>query len=324
VKPNLLLGAALAGMLTVAAPAPASDAAYPARPIRLVVPSAPGSPPDFVARVVGEKLTFALGQPVVIENRTGASGIIGLQAVAAAAPDGYTLAILGMPHTVVPSLVASMPYDTERDLAAVGLINWNSHVLAVPAGSSIKSVPELIAAAKARPGSLRFSSGGNGTPAHLAFELLKREAQIDVTHVPYKAAPAAAQALLAGEVDAMVGTQGSLAPQVKAGKLRALATPAPQRLASYPELPTFTELGYAVIQLRDWQGVVAPAGTPREVILRLNGEIVKVTALPEVRQRLEAVGMEVAGLGPDEFAAHIRRELRRWGELTRAAGIKAD
>ena len=321
-KRNLGVVAALIGL--VAGPAMSADPAYPARPIRLVVPSAPGSPPDFVARVVGEKLALSVGQPVVVENRTGASGIIGLQAVANAAPDGYTLAILGMPHTVAPSLVAAMPYDTERDLAAVALINWNSHVLAVPAGSAIQSVPDLVAAAKARPGSLRFSSGGNGTPAHLAFELLKREAQIDMTHVPYKAAPAAAQALLAGEVDAMVGTQGSLAPQVKAGKLRALATPAPQRLASYPDLPTFTELGYAVIQLRDWQGVVAPTGTPREVILRLNGEIVKVAALPEVRQRLESVGMEVAGMGPDEFAAHIRRELRRWGELTRAAGIKAD
>jgi tripartite-type tricarboxylate transporter receptor subunit TctC len=239
-------------------------------------------------------------------------------------PDGYTLAIMGMPHTVTPGLVAKMPYDTERDLAAVSLINWNSHVLAVPAGSSIRSVPDLVAAAKARPGSLRFSSGGNGTPGHLAFELLKREAQIDLTHVPYKSAPASAQALLSGEVDAIVATQSSVAPHVTAGKLRALATPAPRRLASYPDLPTFTELGYAVIQLRDWQGVVAPAGTPRELILRLNGEIVKVTAMPEVRQRLEAVGMEVAGIGPDEFAAHIRRELRRWGELTRAAGIKAD
>jgi tripartite-type tricarboxylate transporter receptor subunit TctC len=321
-KRKLGVVAALVGLL--AGPPVASDPAYPVRPIRLVVPSAPGSPPDIVGRVVGDKLALAVGQPVVVENRTGASGIIGLQAVATAVPDGYTLAIMGMPHTVTPGLVAKMPYDTERDLAAVSLINWNSHVLAVPTGSSIRSVPDLVAAAKARPGSLRFSSGGNGTPGHLAFELLKREAQIDLTHVPYKSAPASAQALLSGEVDAIVATQSSVAPHVTAGKLRALATPAPRRLASYPDLPTFTELGYAVIQLRDWQGVVAPAGTPRELILRLNGEIVKVTAMPEVRQRLEAVGMEVAGIGPDEFAAHIRRELRRWGELTRAAGIKAD
>jgi tripartite-type tricarboxylate transporter receptor subunit TctC len=322
-KRHLGIIAALVWLLAAPA-APAGDPAYPVKPIRLVVPSSPGSPPDIVARVVGDKLSPAIGQPVVVENRTGATGIIGLQAVAAAAPDGYTLAIMGMPHTVTPGLVANMPYDTERDLAAVALINWNSHLLVVPVGSPIRSVADLVAAASARPGALRFSSGGNGTPAHLVFELLKREARIDMTHVPYKSAPASAQALLSGEVDAIVATQSSVAPHVTAGKLRALATPAPHRLAGYPELPTFAELGYPVIQVRDWQGVVAPAGTPREVIHRLNTEIAKVTALPEVRQRLEAVGMEVAGMGPDDFAAHIRRELRRWGELVRAAGIKAD
>jgi tripartite-type tricarboxylate transporter receptor subunit TctC len=324
VKRTLQVAIALVGLLVVPVPAPANEPAYPAKPIRLIVPSTPGSPPDVVARLVGVKLALAVGQPVVVENRPGATGLIGLQVVASAAPDGYTLGVMGMPHTVTPSLVAKMPYDTERDLVAVALINWNSHVLAVPAGSSIRSVADLVAAAKAKPGALRFSSGGNGTPAHLAGELLKREAGIDMTHVPYKSAPAAAQALLAAEVDAMVATQGSVAPHVTAGKLRPLATPAPRRLASYPDLPTFAELGYAVIQLRDWQGIVAPAGTPRDVIVRLDGELAKVIAMPDVKQRLEAVGMEVAGMGPEEFAAHIRRELRRWGQLTREAGIKAD
>jgi tripartite-type tricarboxylate transporter receptor subunit TctC len=231
---------------------------------------------------------------------------------------------MGMPHTVTPSLVAKMPYDTERDLAAVALINWNSHLFAVPAASPIRSVADLVAAAKASPGALRFSSGGNGTPAHLVGELLKRDAGVDMTHVPYKSAPAATQALLAAEVDMLVGSLGGIAPHVTSGKLRVLATPAPQRVARYPDLPTLVELGYPEIQVRDWQGIVAPTGTPREVIVRLHGEIAKIAATPEVKARLEAVGMEVAAMGPDEFAAHIRRELRRWSQIVREAGIKAD
>lgn len=321
---KLQAAAAVVGLLVVAAPATANEPAYPAKPIRLVVPSAPGSPPDVVGRLVGSRLAIAVGQPVVIENKTGATGLIALQAVAGAAADGYTLGVIGLPHMVSPTLFAKMPYDTEKDFAPVVLINWNSHLLAVPAASPIRSVADLVAAAKARPGALRFSSAGHGTPAHLVGELLKREAGIDMTHVPYKSAPAAAQALISAEVDLLVGSLGGVAPHVSSGKLRALATPAPQRVARYPDLPTFAELGYPVIQLRDWQGIVAPANTPREVIVRLHGEIATVAAMPEVKERLEAVGMEVAAMGPDEFAAHIRRELRRWNELAREAGIKAD
>jgi tripartite-type tricarboxylate transporter receptor subunit TctC len=323
-KLKLQAAAAVVGLLVVAAPATANEPAYPAKPIRLVVPSAPGSPPDVVGRLVGGRLATAVGQPVVIENKAGATGLIALQAVAGAAADGYTLGVIGMPHMVSPSLFAKMPYDTEKDLAPVVLINWNSHLLAVPAASPIRSVADLVVAAKARPGALRFSSAGHGTPAHLVGELLKREAGIDMTHVPYKSAPAAAQALISAEVDLLVGSLGGIAPYVSSGKLRALATPAPQRAARYPDLPTFAELGYPVIQLRDWQGIVAPANTPREVIVRLHREIATVAAMPEVKERLEAVGMEVAAMGPDEFAAHIRRELRRWNELAREAGIKAD
>jgi tripartite-type tricarboxylate transporter receptor subunit TctC len=323
-KRNLQVAVACVAMLVAPAPALASEPAYPAKPIRLIVPSTPGSPPDVVGRLIGGQLAIAVGQPVVVENKPGATGLIALQTVAGAAADGYTLGVIGMPHMVSPSLFAKMPYDTEKDLAPVVLINWNAHLFAVPAASTIRSVADLVAAAKASPGALRFSSGGNGTPAHLVGELLKRAAGVDMTHVPYKSAPAATQALLAAEVDMLVGSLGGIAPHVTSGKLRVLATPAPQRVARYPDLPTLVELGYPVIQVRDWQGIVAPAGTPRDVIVRLHGEIAKIAATAEVRARLEAVGMEVAAMGPDEFAAHIRRELRRWSQLAREAGIKAD
>ena len=316
--------AAIAGLLAAPHPGLAQEPAFPSRPIRLIVPSTPGSPPDVVARLIGERLSAALGQAVVVDNRPGATGMIALQAVAHAAPDGYTLGIIGMPHMVTPSLVAKMPYDTERDLAAVALVNWNAHLLAVPTASPAGSVAELLAAAKAKPGTLRFSSGGSGTPAHIVGELLSREAGAEMTHIPYKSAPAAVAALVSGEVDLMVGALGPIAPHVKAGRLRVLATPAPRRVAAYPELPTFVELGYPLLEVRDWQGVVAPAGTRKEVIARLASEIAGAAATPEVKARLEAVGMEVAVLGPDQFAAHIRSELRKWGQLARDAGIKAE
>lgn len=299
-------------------------AVYPARPLRLIAPTTPGSPPDLVARVIGEKLAMALGQPVIVDNRPGASGTIAIAAVAKSAPDGYTLAAIGMPPLVLASLFTPRPFDTERDLAPVALIAWNYNVLAVPAASPVKSVAQLIAAAKARPGTLRYSSGGNATPAHLASELLKRETAVDIVHIPYRGAAAAVAAMLTGEVDMIIGAVGALAPQIKVGRLRALATSAPQRIAALPELPTFVELGYPGVQLRDLQGIAAPAGTPRNVILRLHAVIAKATATAEVRERLENLGIEAASAGPEQFAAHIRSELRTWSKVIRDAGIKLD
>jgi tripartite-type tricarboxylate transporter receptor subunit TctC len=267
---------------------------------------------------------MALGQPVIVDNRPGASGTIGIAVAAKSAPDGYTLAAIGMPPLVLASLFAQPPFDTERDLAPIALVAWNYNVLAVPAASPVKSVAQLIAAAKARPGALRYSSGGNATPAHLASELLKREATVDILHVPYKGAAAAVAAMLTGEVDMMIGAVGALTPQIKSGRLRSLATSAPQRIAAHPELPTFMEVGYPGVQLRDLQGIAAPAGTPRNVIIRLHAAITAATATAEVRERLETVGIEAASAGPEQFAAHIRSELRRWGKVIRDAGIKVD
>jgi tripartite-type tricarboxylate transporter receptor subunit TctC len=192
------------------------------------------------------------------------------------------------------------------------------------AATPVRSDAHLVALAQSQPHSLKFASGGNGTPAHLGAEMLKRQAGVSLVHIPYKGAPAAVAALVAGDVDLMIGSTGPVSAQVKSGRLRVLATPAPQRIAAYPELPTMIELGYAGFELRDWQGIVAPAGTPREVIDRLHAEIAKVLALREVRERLESVGMVPAGAGPDEFQAHIRSELQKWAKVVREAGITAD
>jgi tripartite-type tricarboxylate transporter receptor subunit TctC len=311
------LVAALATQAQAAAP-------YPAQPVRLIVPGAPGTAPDLISRILAERLTRALGQPVVVENRVGAIGTIGLHAVARAAPDGYTLGVLAMPYVVAPSLLPQVPYDTEKDLAPVTLVSWNYAVLTVPSTSPARSVADLVTLAKAQPGLLKFASPGNGTPPHLAGELLMREAGGTMTHIPYKGAAPAVTAVFTGEVDMYFGQPASLAPHLKSGKLRALATAAPQRLAAYPDLPTLVELGYPTVRLSDWIGIVAPAGTPAEVIRRLHAELTKILATPEVRQRLEASGMEAAGSGPEEFSALISSELRRWAKLVREIGIKAD
>ena len=323
---HLLMKLATAIGLAIAAlhASPTSADAYPDKPIRLIVPSTAGSVPDQLARWLGEKLAGAFGQPVVVDNRPGAGGTIGLTAVARAAPDGYTLGIQTLPTIVTPSLLAKMPYDTERDLAPVTLVNWTFTILVVPANSPARTIPELVALAKARPGQLTFSSQGNGSPAHLAISQFAHQTGVKLTHIPFKGGPASLMALLAGEVDMGVQGIGTAGPHLKSGKLRALATTAPQRIAAFPDLPTLVELGYADVQFSDWQGVVAPAGTPRAVIDRLHAEIARILARPDSRTDLAAKGMVPAGLGPDEFAAYQRAEMQKWAKLVRAAGITAE
>lgn len=277
---------------------------YPAKPIKLIVSSSPGGPPDLVARLLGEALSKNLGQPVVVENRTGAIGTIGMNTVAKAPADGYTIGLLDFTHMVGPSLIAKLPYDTEKDLAAVTLFARPLNLLVVPSGSPTKSVAELIAAAKAKPGFLKLSSGGNGSPAHLIGELFKREVGVDIAHIPYKGPVAGANALLAGDVDMMFGAPSALSPLIKSGKLHPLATPAPRRIAAYPDVPTLLELGYAGVAVASGNGVVAPARTPKEVVARLHAEIQKIGAMHETKQRLEALGMESADASPEEFSAH--------------------
>ena len=299
-------------------------AQYPSKPIRIIVPTVPGAPPDVIARLVGERLADVFGRPLVIENRPGAIGTIGLSTVARATADGYTLGVLAMPYVVAPALLARVPYDTEKDLAPIILVNWNYTILAVPATSPARSVVDLIAMAKAKPGFLKFSSNGNGTPPHLAGELFRREAGISILHIPYKGSVAGLNALLSGEVDMTFGTAALVAPFVQSGKLRALATAAPQRLAQTPDIPTLVELGYPALQISDWQGIVAPAATPKALIRRLHSEIARIVGAPDFVQRLVSIGMAPAGAGPEAFSSHIHNEIARWTKLVRDAGITAD
>ncbi len=295
---------------------------YPVKPIRLIAAIPPGSPPDVLARLLSEKLASSLGQPLVVDNRPGASGTIGLNVVAKAPADGYTLGMFSMGNVVSPSLIANMPYNTEKDLAAVSLISRQSHILVVPSGSPIKSVAELIKAAKSKPGILKFASGGNATPAHLEGELFKREAGVEIVHIPYRGAPEGAVALLTGDVDLMFGATVAVGPHIKSGKLRGLATVAPRRIPAFPDIPSMVDLGYTNIVVSPWDGVVAPAGTPKAVIARLHLETKKFGAMSEIKQRLEAVGLESTDAGPEEFAALIRSEMQKWIKLIRDTGIK--
>jgi tripartite-type tricarboxylate transporter receptor subunit TctC len=321
-----LTAATLSTLLTLAFAQPAQSqdsAGFPKKPIRIIVAGPPGIPPDVVARIIGEKLSASLGQPVLVENRPGTSGIIGLQALARSAPDGYTLGIISVPAVVTPHLFTQTTYDIEKDFAPVSMIAWGYGILAVSAAKPLKSVADLVAAAKATPGKLTFATAGNGTPPHLAGEMFKGAAGVDITHIPYKGTLEAVSAVVAGDVDMMIGATGAISPQVKSGKLRALATSAPKRIAGYPDLPTLAELGYKV-EIRDWMGIVAPAGTPADLVARLHAEIAKATANPEVRQRLEGLGTEIATMGSDEFGAYIRGESQRWAKVVRDSGIKPD
>jgi tripartite-type tricarboxylate transporter receptor subunit TctC len=314
------LGAALAPYL-----APADSPNYPTKPIRVIVNSPPGATPDVVARIISERLASALGQPIVVENRPGASGTIALAAVAKAEPDGYTLGTMSPPHVVAPSLMPRLPYDTARDFAPVRQTTRASMVLVVRADSPLGSISELVAAAKAQPGRLTYASGGNGTPPHLVAEVFRRDAGIDIYHVPYKGASAAAAALLGGQIDFMFTPPVAVGAQIRSGKLRAIATTGPQRMPAYPEVPTLAELGFADFDVRDWQGLVVPSKTPKPVIDRLAAEVAKVLEQPDIKERLAGISNEpVADSSPEAFGALIQSELARWAKVVREAGIRVD
>jgi tripartite-type tricarboxylate transporter receptor subunit TctC len=317
--------AVFAGTLAMADAAAEPMSAYPTKPIRVIAHSPPGGAPDVVARIIGERLAAALGQAVIVENRTGASGTIALAAVAKAHADGYTLGTMSPPQAVAPSLLSQLPYDTARDLAPVRQTTRASMILVVRAGSPFGSVSELVAAAKRQPGRLIYASAAIGAPQHLAAEVFKRDAGIDIYHVPYKGAPAAAAALLGGEVDLLFTTPVAVGAHVRSGKLRPLATTGPSRMVAFPDVPTLAESGFDGFDVRDWQGLVAPAQTPKPVIERIAAEVAKVLAQPEVAERLAGVGLEpVADSDPAAFGVFIRSELERWAKVVREAGIRAN
>jgi tripartite-type tricarboxylate transporter receptor subunit TctC len=303
----------------------ASAQNYPTKPIRLVVPFPPGGTTDILAREVGERLGVALGQPVVIDNRPGAGGNIGAELVAKSAPDGYTLlmATVGT-HAINASLYSKMPYDHIKDFAPVVLVAGVPNVLEVTPSLPVHSVADLIKLAKEKPGQLNFASSGNGTSIHLSGELFKTMAGVSMTHIPYKGSAPALADLVSGQVQLMFDNLPSSLPQIKAGKLRAIAVTSAQRAPALPDVPTIAESGLPGYEASSWFGIVAPAGTPPAVINRINAEVDQWLRAPETNDKLLAQGAIAAGGTPEQFAAHIRSETDKWARVVKASGAKVD
>jgi tripartite-type tricarboxylate transporter receptor subunit TctC len=303
----------------------AQGTTWPQKPITYIVPFPPGGTTDILARTIALKLGPALGTTIVVENKPGAGGNIGSDFVAKAKPDGYT--ILGgtiSSHAINPSIYKTMPYDALKSFQPITLIGTNANVLVVSAGSPFKSVQDVIAAAKAKPGTISFASAGNGTSQHLSGELFKSLAGIQMEHVPYKGSGPAIQDVMAGHVPMMFDTTVVAAPHIQSGKLRALAVTSAKRVKSLPNVPTMVEAGVPGYDLVSWQGIFAPAGTPKDVVQRLNAELVKILKQPDVRERFESLGLEPVGNTPDEFAAFQRAEVAKWAKVVKDAKITAD
>jgi tripartite-type tricarboxylate transporter receptor subunit TctC len=296
--------------------------AYPVRPVRLIVPYPPGGGNDTLARLFGARLAEAWGQQVVVDNRPGAGTVIGTQLAARAAPDGYTLLLSSIAtHAVAPNLYRSPGYDPVRDFTPITLLAIAPTVLCVNAAVPARSVQELITLARAKPGELRFASGGNGTPPHMAGAIFASMTGIKLLHVPYKGGGPAIAGLIGGETTMMFDTAASILPHVKSGKLRALAIARAARLPEYPELPTFVESGIKGYEVNAWYSMHAPAGVRREIIGKVHADLLRVLSLPEIRERLKQLGSEPVGNSPEEFAEFVRSESAKYAKAIREAGI---
>ncbi len=316
----------VAGMALFAAMilTPAFAQTYPSKPIKIVVPYPPGGFNDTLGRTLAAKFSESWGQPAVVENKPGGNTLIGSDFVAKSAPDGYTLLIVAFPFSVVPSLFKSMPYDTVKDFAPVILAATSPNLLVVHPSLPANSVGELIALAKAKPGSLSYASTGNGSSNHISMELFKSLAGVDIVHIPYKGSGPAVSDLLGGQVQLMFDNTPNVLPQVKAGRLRALGSSGTKRSPLTPDVPTVAEAGVAGYEVMVWFGVVAPAGTPREIVNKLNAEVTKILAMPDVRERFLAQGVEPVGGTPEQFGEHIRGQMGKWAKVVENAGVKAE
>jgi tripartite-type tricarboxylate transporter receptor subunit TctC len=306
-------------------PVLAAEQGYPSKPIRLVVPFPPGGSLDVVARAIGQKLTEAWSQPVVIDNRPGAGGNIGADLVAKSAPDGYTILEGALStHAVNVSLYTKMPYDPIKDFAPITLVAVTPNVLVLNASYPVNSVPELLAYARANPGKLSFGSGSNGSAGHLAGELFKTEAGVDMVHIPYKGGAPALQALLAGDTQLMFDNLANSAAQLKAGKLKALAVTTAKRSSLMPELPTLSETGLPGFDIYTWWGFMAPAGTPKEIVAKWNAEVTRILNSQEMKAFFAQQGAEPAPDTPEQFAALIRSEISKYAKIVKQSGAKVD
>jgi len=296
---------------------------WPSRPIRMILPFPPGGGTDILGRLIADRLAASLGQPVVTENRGGAGGNVGAEAAARSAPDGYTIVLVAPSLAISPTLYSKLNYDPAKDLAPISLVATVPNVM-VTQPSLPGDLKEFIALVKAKPGALNFGSGGAGTSNHLAGELFNLVAGTKLVHIPYKGVNLAMQDVLSGNVHLVFIGIPAAAPHIKAGKLRALALVARHRSPALPEVPTVAEAGLPDFEVTTWYGILAPAGTPRNIIDRLNGELVKIMHAPELREKLAATGTEPLTSTPDEFAAYIQKEIAKWGDVIRKAGVKAD
>ena len=298
---------------------------YPSRPIRLVVPFPAAGTTDILARAAAQKLSEALGQAVVVDNRPGAGGNIGSDLVAKSAPDGYTL-LMGTvgTHAINPSLYSKMPYDHVKDFVPVVLVAGVPNVLVVNPALPVNSVADLIKLAKEKPGTINFASSGSGTSIHLSGELFKTMAGVELTHVPYKGSSPALTDLIGGQVQIMFDNLPSALPQIKGGKLRAVAVTSSKRAPALPDVPTISESGLPGFEASSWFGVLAPAGTPAPIVARINAEVNKWLQSADAREKLLSQGAEAAGGSPEQFAAHIRAESDKWAKVVKASGAKVD
>jgi tripartite-type tricarboxylate transporter receptor subunit TctC len=318
----MIAGFAALGFTVPAQTATAQN--YPARPIRLIVPFPPGGGTDITARAVAQKLGESWGQTVVVDNRPGANGTIGVDIAARSAPDGYTFTMISSSHAVNTSLYAKQPYDLLKDLAPITQATSQPYAFVINPSVSAKSVKELIAIAKAKPGALNYGSSGTGGISHLAGALLGSLTGTDLVHVPYKGGAPATIDVISGQIQMLFGTLLLTGPHIKAGRLRVLAVTTPQRWPGTPELPTMQEAGVPGCVITQWYGMLAPAKTPQPVVTKLNKEIARLLHQPDVKEKLAADGADAVGNTPEQFGAHIKSEVAKYGKLVKQIGLKAE
>ena len=320
-RPSLLIALALALGCSSAL---AQTAAYPARSVRFILPFSPGGQTDILGRILAQELTVRLGQPVVAENRPGAGSNLGMELAAKAAPDGYTIVLVSPAISISPSLYRKLNYSPFTDLAPISLVANAPNILLVHPSVPARTLKELVALARANPGKLNFGSGGVGTSIHLAGEMLNSLTGVDIVHVPYKGGNDAMTALQGGQIEMMVNGIAPVIPHIRSGRLRGLAMLTAERVASLPEVPTARQAGVANYEASNWYGVLAPAGTPREVIARLHTEFRTVLGMAEVREKFAVAGIEPRSNTPEEFSAFIKSEAGRYGQVIRTAKIQAE
>ena len=323
--PNIakLIGCTLA-LLAVLPALPAVAQDYPSKPVKIIVPFAAGGPADIYARFLGQRLQEALGQPFVIDDRPGGGSVIGTDAVAKSAPDGYTLLLMSNTQTVNESLMQNKPYALMRDFIPVAPINYSDLVLVVNPSVPVANVAELLALAKSKPGKLNYASSGPGTPYHMAGELFKAMANVDIVHIPYKGSSQARTDVLGGQVDMMFDAVTTMSEFAKSGKVKALATTGKVRSSVLPNVPTLSEAGVAGYESVIWLGLMAPKGTPPEIVKRLNAEVVKIVSRPEVREEWARQGATALIMNPDEFARYVNDDIVKWERIVKISGAKPD